>query len=156
MLIDKVLTKTYAKPKITTAQFSRRHVSTDSAGTVCYIGSCIIQHSLACCEIIKKIIRQFKRLRKEIAIERTCFLWMHESHQCDCDLNPCNMFPSWYETALFWRAIKWTIASLPQITASSGAEELRNVCSIKFLNVAKPAKPFTPSPAYCIMITWDN
>lgn len=33
MLIDDVLKKTYAKPKVTTVQFSRQHVSTDSAGT---------------------------------------------------------------------------------------------------------------------------
>lgn len=32
-LIDDVLKKTYAKPKVTTVQFSRQHVSTDSAGT---------------------------------------------------------------------------------------------------------------------------
>lgn len=53
MLIGKLLKQTYAKPKITTAQFSRQHVSTDSAGTFLTLDHALF-NKVWLSEIIKK------------------------------------------------------------------------------------------------------
>lgn len=77
------------------------------------------------------------------------------------------VFSIWYKTVLFWRAIK-CFSSTNHSFLKNWTARIRNLCSIKFLNIVKTAKPNKDwksfqwhnwgmsSLAFCILITYDN
>lgn len=80
ILMDKVLKKTYAKPKITTAQFSRQHVSIDSAGTFVTLNHALFNKVWLVLGTLKTTHgrRRFKRLWTEIASKDPFFFFGRE------------------------------------------------------------------------------
>lgn len=94
-----------------------------------------------------------QKVAKWSCIERTCFLWILSAWLWSrCVQHVPNLI--WDGLVLKGHKMDARLSSTNH--SFPGTEELRHLCAIKSLNVAKPAKAFTPSLAYCILITWDK
>lgn len=89
-----------------------------------YIGSCIIQQSLACCQIIKKWSTEANSPKGcELKLHwKSVFFSTNRSYQCDCDLDPCGVLNLIWDR-LVLKGHKMWISSFPQITASSETQQ---------------------------------
>lgn len=93
--------------------------------------------SLACCEIIKKS-------NTETIGPKGCALKLYwrcwQVFSFDVLISIRGVFSIWYKTVLFWRAIK-CFSSTNYSFLKNWTARIRNLCSIKFLDIVKTAKP---------------